>query len=575
MMERKLTALFMADAVSSTAAMEQDEETAVNDIAGQLKTIQSSVESHNGRVFNKGGDSILAEFASPRQAILAALESRAKLAADGCGKAMRYGLHLADIIVNGEDILGDGVNLTARIQADAAPGDILVSESFFTQIRRASPCTFDEPHARLFKGISEPFTVYRVKSKMDKHLFQADASRQNTAPPRRPNSVAVVPFRTSSAEDEDQTFLADGIAEDLILELSRVQGLFVVSRTAANELRDRDPVAIGSNAGVGFVLTGSVRKSGSRVRLSTTLFSGDTGEVIWTDRIQRDFEDLLDVMDDIVVRIASTVFGRIEHAQIEAAKLKRPESMSAYEYYLRGMELHRLGGVTLDQFRKAVEWFDRAIDEDNTFSRGYSMKVCSASNLADFDFDQAEQMIEKALRLDPRDAEAHRIMGNMQMLMHRDYDRARVHYERAMELAPNNAYVVGRVAAFYIFTGEAEKGLEFLDRAETMDPFVPVWIIEDRVRAFYVLNRFDEMFACARALPFQTRCARIYRAVTRSRLGDPDRARQLILATLADDPSLTSAYIQVQELYRDRRVTEEILKHAVQAGLPKLETEAL
>ena len=295
-MERKLTALLMADAVSSTAAMEQNEEAAVHDIAGRLKTIQSSVENHNGRVFNKGGDSILAEFASPRQAILAALESRAKLAAVGDGKAMRFGLHLADIIVKGEDLLGDGVNLTARIQADAAPGDILVSEALFAQIRRASPCTFDEPNVRRFKGISEPFTVYRVKNKMDRHLFQTDASRQKSAPPRRPNSVAVVPFRTSSADDEDQVFLAEGFAEDLILELSRVQGLFVVSRTAANELRDRDPVAIGNKAGVEFVLTGSVRKSGSRVRLGTTLFNGDTGEVIWTDRIQCDFEELLEIV---------------------------------------------------------------------------------------------------------------------------------------------------------------------------------------------------------------------------------------------------------------------------------------
>ena len=254
---------------------------------------------------------------------------------------------------------------------------------------------------------------------------------------------------------------------------------------------------------------------------------------------------------------------------MEAAKLKRPESMTAYEHYLRGMELHRMGGVTLDYFRQAVEWFDRAIENDENFSRGYSMKVCSGSNLADFEFDEAERDIETALRLDPQDAEAHRIMGNMQLIMHRDFDKARMHYERSMQLAPNNAYIIGRAAAYYIFDGNPELGLELLERAEAMDPYAPVWILEDRIRAYYVLDRHDDMFACAKSLPFQTRCSRIYRAVVISEKGDKDRARQLIAATLADDPKLTSDYLQVQELYRDESIKEAIISCAEEAGLPR------
>ncbi|MCU9840333.1 hypothetical protein OEZ49_21480 [Ruegeria sp. WL0004] len=404
---------------------------------------------------------------------------------------------------------------------------------------------------------------------MDAHLYQADASRTDFTATRRPNSVAVVPFRTSPSADEDQTFLADGLAEDLILELSRIQGLFVVSRTAANELRDRDPVEIGRNAGVGFVLTGSVRKASNRVRLSVSLYNGDNGSVIWSDRIQRDFQEFLDMLDDVVVREASTVFGRIEQAEIKAAKLKRPVSMTAYEHYLRGMELHRLGGVTLDNYREAVAWFDRAIAEDKNFSRGYSMKVCSASNLDDFDLDAAQQMIEKALRLDPEDADAHRIMGNMQLRIHRDFIKAYVHYERAMRLAPNNAHIVGLVAAFHIFNGDPEKGLEMLDRAEIMDPFIPVWILENRIRAYFVEGKLDQMLACARSLPFQTRCPRIYRAVVSMKRGDAELARKLIAATLADDPTLTSEYVRVQELYRNEKVVNEILQLAEGAGLPQ------
>ena len=241
--------------------------------------------------------------------------------------------------------------------------------------------------------------------------------------------------------------------------------------------------------------------------------------------------------------------------------------MTAYEHYLRGMELHRLGGVTLDNYREAVAWFDRAIAEDKNFSRGYSMKVCSASNLDDFDFDAAQKMIEKALRLDPEDADAHRIMGNMQLRIHRDFTKAYIHYERAMQLAPNNAHIVGLVAAFHIFNGDPEMGLEMLDRAEIMDPFIPVWILENRIRAYFVMGKFDEMLACARSLPFQTRCSRIYRAVVSMKHGDEQRARQLIAATLADDPNLTSEYVRLQELYRDENIVKEILELAENAGL--------
>lgn len=322
--------------------------------------------------------------------------------------------------------------------------------------------------------------------------------------------------------------------------MSRLRDLFVVSRTAANELRERDPIQIGNDAGVGFVLSGAVRKIGSRVRLNISLYNGENGEVVWSERFQDEFDNILDLLDEIVVRVASTVFGRIEQAELDAAKLKRPGTMTAYEYYLRGMELHRPGGVTTDQYRKAITWFDRAISEDESFSRGYSMKVCSWANLPDFDFGTAENLIEKAIRLNPQDAEAHRIMGTMQMLIHRDYEKARAHYEQAMKLAPNNAFIVGRVAAFHTFNGEPEIGLELLDRAEAMDPILPVWVVEDRISALYILGRFDELFEQARLLPFQTRRSRIYRAVVHSQRGEIDRARQLIAAAMADDPNLTS-----------------------------------
>lgn len=569
-MERRLAAILVADAVGSTAAMERDEEGAVASIAERLSVVEGAVAEHKGRVFNTAGDQILAEFQSPVNALRAALAARARLAAYFDDPAcLRYGLHLADVVALDGDLRGDGVNLAARLQAAVAPGEIAVTDALYAQVRRASPCRFHEAEDMALKGMSRPVTVYRVKSAMDSHRYNRVSTREAPVVARRPNSVAVAPFRTASSADDDQTFLAEGLTEDLILELSRLRELHVVSQTAVDALRGRAPAEAARATGAAFALSGSVRMIGEVVRLNVSLTNAETGEVIWSDRIQRPFAEVLDVMDEITSRVAATVFGRIAHAELAAAKLKRPENMTAYELYLRGLELHRLGGVTINQYREATHWFDRAIESDPTFARGYAMRVCAGSNLPEFDIEEGERMIQTALRLDPDDADAHRIMGMMDIRIHRDYPAARRHFERAMQLAPSNAFIVGRTAAFHIFDGDPEKGLALLDRAEALDPFLPVWVVEERVAAHYTMARFDEMAAVAKSLPFQTRRTRLYRAVARARHGELDRARRLIAAVIADDPAITSDYIRFIELYRDPAIVEELVRHAEAAGLPR------
>ncbi|MEW9919507.1 adenylate/guanylate cyclase domain-containing protein [Marimonas sp. MJW-29] len=567
-MKRRLATILVADAVASTAAMEADEEAAVALIERHFQAFSKTMSNYGGRVFSNAGDSLLVEFDSPINALRATLEARAQLAAEGQDNAMRFGLNLADVVVVGDDLRGDGVNIAARLQSAAAPGEVLASETVFNNVRRNSPCTFHEPETLELKGISEPLVVYRVKAIMNRHLYQIDSTRPEAKVSRRPNSVAVAPFSVASSADEDQSFLAEGFTEDLILELSRVRDLFVVSRTAADVLRGRDPVEIGTKAGVGYVLSGSVRKLGSKVRLNISLTSTKDGAVIWSDRIQRPFDEILDVMDDITSRVAATVFGRIEQAELDAAKIKRPGSMSAYEQYLRGLELHRLGGVTLDLFRDAMQWFDQAIQTDATFSRAYSMRVCSASNLADFDVEEGQRQIEKALTLDPNDPEAHRIMGMMQLRIHRNFDAARRHFERSMQLAPSNAYIIGRAAAFYIFDGDPIEGLRLLDRAEAMDPFLPVWVTEERIAALYCLGRYDEMMATAKALPFQTRRSRIYRVAVHMKQGEKEEAERLVATLLVDDPQINSDFIVFEDMYRDESIIDELVTSAQTAGLP-------
>ena len=572
-MQRRLAAIMVADFVGSTPAMESDEEGTVTRVAACMQAVGDTVARHDGRVFSTAGDAILVEFSSPVNALRASMEARNAIAAvpGATARDMRFGLHVADVVVVGSDLRGDGVNIAARLQSAAEAGAIDVTEAVYDHVRRVSPCGFEQIGDRNFKGISEPVRVYRVGATIDRHRFQSAPTRDAPPSPTRPNSVAVAPFSTASSPDQDQLFLAEGLTDDLTLELGRLKGLFVSSRSASTVLTTRDPVEIGRVLGVHYVVAGSIRKLGQQVRLNIALAETVHGHIVWSDRIQRPFGEILDVIDEITAHVAATVAGRIEQAELAGARLKRPENMSAYEYYLMGLEHHRLIGVSDHHIADAMQWFDRSMKADASFARPVAMYVCAWASLPTFDLDLAEKHMAHALELDPTDPESHRIMGSIKM-MRSDFTASRHHHERALEMAPNDAYVVGRCGAFYTWVGEPERALGLLDRAEALDPFLPVWIVEERVAALYVLKRYDEMFAVARALPFQTRRTLIYRMAARIARGESERAGQLRLQALALDPSLSSEYIRIQELFKDRAIVDELVERACAAGLPAAPT---
>ncbi len=307
---------------------------------------------------------------------------------------------------------------------------------------------------------------------------------------------------------------------------------------------------------------------GSRIRLSVTLTRTSDGGLVWSDRIQRPFDEVIDAMEDIVARVAATVSGRIDHEAISAARMKRPENMTAYEYYLRGLEQHRMSSVSDKFSHAALEWFRKSQLADPNFARPIAMEVCSWSSMVDFDLVKAEEKLNRAMQLDSSDPELHRILGTLQIKLNRDYDASRRHHELAMQLAPNDAYILGRCAAFYVFDGQPELALELLERSASLDPFLPVWIVEERVAALYAMGRFSDSNKEARSLNFQTRRSRLYRAASRVASGDVERARELVAEALADDPNLSCEYVKSQELIRDTAELETLLDRLRLAGLP-------
>lgn len=315
-------------------------------------------------------------------------------------------------------------------------------------------------------------------------------------------------------------------------------------------------------------MTGTVRKWRDRIRLNVTLVDTQDGRNLWSDRIDRSFDEVMDLLDEITARIAATIVGRLEQAEIAATRLKRPELMSAYEHYLRRLEFHRIAGISDSNAREAIVWFDRAIDADPNFGRAYALKCCAWSWLPDFDMQVAEQLVSQATRLDPLDAQSRSVMGAIR-LMRGDYEAAGIHYAKALELAPGDAYIVGLSACFHTFNGEPEQALALLDRAEALDPFLPVYVVEDRIAALYVLGRHEDMRRAAYALPHQTRRSRLYRAAARMAEGETDRAKRLIRKARLDDPGLSADYVREQESFRDHRITDTLIARLLAAGLPE------
>jgi TolB-like protein/class 3 adenylate cyclase len=571
-MKRRMAALMVGDIVGYSGLMERAEEQTAERLAGCQALISEKVCLLDGRVFKTTGDGAFAEFPSAVNAVRSAFEIRSALAGvqapDTEPFRMRFGLHIADVVAQGDDLVGDGVNLAARIQAAAEPDSIYVSDTRFNHVRRNSAFVFDDVGERVFKNITEPVHLYRVRGEIGAHRLQSAPTRMLIAKERRPASVAVLPFRVS-VENEDQRYLAEGLTEELIVDLGRFRRLSVSSRSASFSVANSsiDPEKVGEVLGVRFVLEGKLRKIGERVAISVTLSETEQGTVVWSDKIQRDFEEILGLVDEVAAKIAATVCGRMDDAAIVAARRKPPENMTAFDCLLRGLDHHRLGGVTDDNARQAVAWLTKAIDADPNYAAAYAWRVCAASWLSDFDYEKGRRDIDRALELDPCDAEANRIMGVLE-LMNSNYDAALGHARKAMELNPTDAYIKARCAAIYNFVGEPERSLRLLDEAETLDPFLPVWCVEERGVALYALGLYADAIESLGTLAFQTRRSRLYRAAALMAINRSDEASRLVREAIASKPDLTASGFTREERYRDHENVRALGRLLRKAGLP-------
>jgi adenylate cyclase len=511
--QRRLVAILAADVVGFSRLTGVDEDRTLARLrALRSDLIDPTIEVHNGRLVKRTGDGAIVEFRSVVDAVRCAIEVQNAMIERNAGLPperrieFRIGIHLGDVVEESDgDLMGDGVNIAARLEGVAAPGAICLSEDAYRQVKSRLDLSVSDLGETRLKNISDPMRVYSLQVGLAanaKRKLQTEST--STEKPLRLSgkpSIAVLPFENMSG-DSEQEYFSDGISEDIITELSRFRNLLVIARNSSFTYKGRavDVKRIGSELGVAYVLEGSVRRAGNRVRITAQLIDAESGSHIWADRFDRELADVFAVQDEITLKIVGMLTRGLEDDALERAQRKPPEKISAYEHWLRGKRLY----WTYDQDNlQARRHFESAARIDPSYSRAYSglavtwqMEALSFSNVDESRvcYERSMEFAEKALKLDETDYQAH-ISIAWTLLYRHDYERMKKHVDRAIQLNPNDADILAHAAYLLAMYGEADLAVTRGEAAIRLNPRHPDWYLALQGMALFAARRYPEALA--------------------------------------------------------------------------------
>jgi adenylate cyclase len=477
-MERRLAAILAADVVGYSRLIRADEEGTLSAMSALRQDfIDPKIASYRGRIVKLMGDGMLSEFPSVVDAVRAAVEMQQAMAeynshrSDGERIIFRIGINLGDVVIEGDDIHGDGVNVAARLEALSKPGGICVSGGVYEQIRDRIDLAFDDLGEQQVKNIDRPVRVWSWVA-AGKALSQEPGDQ--TTPAARP-SIAVLPFDNMSG-DLEQEYFSDGITEDIITALSRFHWFFVTARNSTFTYKGRavDVKQVARELGVRYVLEGSVRKSGSRVRVTAQLIDGTTGNHVWAERYDRDLEDIFELQDEISQRIASTLVPALSRAELKRIVAKRPNDLDAWDCYLRGVE--RLNDFSAEGNAAAREHLGQALAIDPNYSDACAALALSYVRDVNLGFasDRVAALTEalsaahRAVALDGASSDAHHVLSTAYLLSDQP-DMALAEARVSVELNPNDAQALHALGNKSDLMGDPE-GIPRMVRAQQLDP---------------------------------------------------------------------------------------------------------
>jgi adenylate cyclase len=574
--ERKLAAILAADVAGYSRLMGADEEGTLARLRGHLRElVEPSIAAHRGRIVKRMGDGLLVDFSSAVEAVRCAMVVQAGMAERNHGVPpaerieFRIGINLGDVIIDGDDLYGDGVNIAARLEGIAEPGAVYVSGAVGDFVRDKPEIALEDLGDVSLKHIAKPVHVFRIGG--------AAGSRPRPPAVLDKPSIAVLPFANMSG-DADQEYFSDGITEDLITDLSKVSGLFVIARNSSFVYRERSVKVqeIGRDLGVRYVLEGSIRKAGNRVRITAQLIDAGSGGHLWAERFDRDLTDIFATQDEVVERIVAALAITLTRGEAQRLHRRGTDSVDAYEAWLQAREM--LGRGSRDSVVEARALHRRAIELDPGFAAPHAGLALAA--LADYvsgwapdsaqALDEAERWARRAVELDAQEPVSHMALGNMH-IWRRDLDAALREFDRMLALDPNNAQAQASTGLALVYAGRAVEALDWFARARRRDPHHVAIVLHFLAQAHFSLGDDETAAGLLRervARDPGTDASRMLLAACYGHLGRIDDARAVWAELLQVNPRFSLAQRARVLPYKDPRDLERIADGLAKAGLP-------
>lgn len=586
-MERRLAAILAADVVGYSRLMGVDEAGTLERLKSvRRQIVQPRITEGKGRIVKLMGDGLLAEFSSVVEAIQCAVDIQQAMVGHETDVAserriqLRIGINLGDIIAEGSDIYGDGVNVAARLEGLAKPGGICISGVAFDAIDQKLDLAFEDIGLQQVKNIAKPIRAYQLApDAVAKGPMARSAERPPT--PEKP-SIAVLPFVNISG-DPEQEYFSDGITEDLITELSRFKELSVVSRSSSFVFKGRNAsiTDVSEKLKAQYLVEGSIRKAGNRVRVTAQLIDADTDQHIWADRYDRQLEDIFEVQDDIVHRVASTLVARLEHQRQERARRRSKNELRAYDLYLRGRE--HFFTWSLDDNLKARDLLRLAIDTEPEYAAALAllsevqlrMWLNGWSDHPNEDLAESFAAAKKAVEIDDQDSRTHTALG-MAYLFQQQPDRAKSHFEAAVNLNPNDTRALVYYSRHAVFDGDSDKAVDLCRQARTLNPFGKYnWNL---AIACYVAHRYQETIELLEGISNPPAAVLALLAAAYAMANDQPRAstacnqfleaaKSCITMSKLDQPSEWQKYFSARWPFREPESLSHLVRGLRKAGL--------
>lgn len=578
--QRRLAAILAADVVGYSRMMGEDETGTLARLqACRTELLHPKVAEYGGRIVKTTGDGALVEFPSAVDAVQHAVDVQTAIRPWNAGAPehqyieLRMGINVGDIIVEADDIYGDGVNVAARLEGLAEPGSVCISGTVFDQVKGKLDLTFEDLGPQKVKNISEPVRVYRWQSEST----QTAAEIMPDEAPELPDkpSIAVLPFSNMSA-DPEQEYFSDGISEDIITDLSKLSGLFVIARNSSFAYKGQSPDVrrVAHELGVRHVLEGSVRRSGERVRINAQLIDATTGGHLWAERYDARLDDIFDLQDEITAQIVAALKITLTPSEQARSGRQPTGNLEAYDLYVRGRATaYQTSSAANLQSRSLLL---RAIELDPNFAEPYAL--LSYTYMADWtfrwndepDLSRAFNMAERAVALGDELGLVHARLGWL-LLFDKQHDAAIAELEKAIELDPNDAEGYAWFAEILNYSGDPERSIEMTKIAMRLNPHYPAPYIFHLGHSYFLLKRYRDASAAieeaiSRAPGFPV--TRLFMATLCIETDKPDQAREHIDALMQAAPDVTVSWAQIYP-YRSSAHLDRLLNGLRKAGLPE------